>query len=85
MYGLTNCQGTITYNITKKNCEKYLAEKQVGEFRNGYLHGQGTVYFLGVIKSKFVGLFIEGRYWNGTEYDENGNILRKKVNGKNVD
>ena len=54
----------------------------VGELKNGKPHGQGTSN--DPYGNKYVGEFKEGHYWNGTEYDKDGNINWKYVNGKFV-
>ena len=66
-------QGTFTW----ANGDKY-----VGEFKNGLLNGQGTDIF--VDGSKGIGEFREGRPWNITHRDKNGNIIVKFVNGKEI-
>ena len=51
----------------------------VGEIVSGQPHGQGTYTFPYGIK--YVGEFREGRPWNITHYDKNGNIIVKFENG----
>ena len=53
-----------------------------GEWKNGKEHGQGTYSFPN--GSKFEGEFRDGKWWNGAEYDKNGNIIVKFVNGKQI-
>ena len=67
-------QGTRTY----PNGEKY-----VGEFKNGIQNGQGTLTFPN--GKKFKGKWKDGKPWNGTEYDKNGNIIVKWVNGEQIE
>ena len=53
--------------------------KYKGEIKNGDPHGQGThTYSDG---GKYVGEWKNGKEWNGTEYDKDGNIEYKVVNG----
>ena len=69
--GRWNGQGTFTTS----NGSKY-----EGELKNGEKNGQGThTYPDG---SKFEGDYKDDWEWNGTQYDKNGNITGKYVNGK---
>ena len=69
--GKWNGQGTFTTS----NGSKY-----EGELKNGEKNGQGThTYPDG---SKFEGDYKDDWEWNGTQYDKNGNITGKYVNGK---
>ena len=54
-------------------------EKYVGKFKDGECHGQGT--FSSKDGEKFVGEWKDDEEWNITEYDKNGNITGKWVNG----
>ena len=92
--GKPNGQGTQTWS----NGDKYVGEwkdgkkhgqgtytfsdgsKYVGEFKFGKRNGQGTYTFYD--GGKYVGEFFNGKMWNGTKYDENGNFSYKLVNGK---
>ena len=54
--------------------------KYVGEIKNRKPNGHGThTYSNG---KKYVGEWKGGSPWTGTQYDKNGNILGKWVNGK---
>ena len=63
-------QGTFTWSV---------GSKYVGEFKDGEENGQGT--YIHPIGDKYVGEWKGGRLWNGREYDKNGNITGKWVNG----
>jgi len=95
--GYRNGQGTYTWSNGKKYIGKwkngeingqgtytrgkgdYEGGGYVGQWKSGYKHGQGTyTYPKG---SKYVGEYNDGNRWNGTEYDEDGTIIRKYVNG----
>ena len=66
-----NGQGTLTYPD---------GEKYVGEYKDGKKNGQGThTYPDG---STYEGEYEDDWEWNGTQYDKNGNITGKYVNGK---
>ena len=54
----------------------------VGEWDNGMWNGQGT--YTTSYGTKYEGSWKYGRVWNGTEYDPNGKILYKYVNGKMI-
>ena len=58
-------------------------EKYVGEWKVGLPNGQGTYTFSN--GEKYVGKYKNGKKWNGTGYDKNGNILYKYVNGKGIE
>jgi len=66
-----NGQGTFTFPDGRK---------YVGEFKDGKQHGKGTL--TSRFEKEYIGEFKEGTLWNITEYDKNGNILGKWVNGK---
>ena len=71
--GRRNGQGTFTTS----NGSKY-----EGEWKNGERHGQGThTYPDG---SKYEGEYKDDWELNGTQYDKNGNIKYKYVNGKQI-
>ena len=63
-------QGTFTYPD---------GTKYVGKVKDGECHGQGT--FTSKDGEKFVGEWKDDKEWNITEYDKNGNITGKWVNG----
>ena len=91
-------QGTRTYGKGEWEGDKYEGEwkngkrdghgtytwsdggKYVGEWKSGKKHGQGT--HTRSVGSKYVGKFKNGNFWNGTEYDKNGNINGKWVNSE---
>jgi hypothetical protein len=71
--GRWNGQGTFTTS----NGSKY-----EGEWKNGERHGQGThTYPDG---SKYEGEYKDDWELNGTQYDKNGNMKYKYVNGKQI-
>ena len=70
-----NGQGTYTYGKGKWEGDKY-----EGEWMNDKWHGQGTYSYPD--GRKVVGEFRGGKDWNTKEYDKNGKILGKIVNGK---
>ena len=51
-----------------------------GEWKDGFVDGQGTYTFSSGTKG--VGEFRKDKPWNVTEYDKNGNISGKYVNGE---
>ena len=64
-------QGTLTLT----NGTRY-----EGEWKDGFVNGQGTYTFRSGIKG--VGEFRKDKPWNITEYDKNGNINGKYLNGE---
>ncbi|MDB3917728.1 cytoplasmic protein [bacterium] len=54
--------------------------KYVGSWENGKMNGKGTYTWSN--GEKYEGVNKDGKPWNGTLYDENGNIGLKIVNGK---
>ncbi len=54
----------------------------MGEVKNGVPNGQGTQLFPD--GWKYVGEVWDGERWNGTTYDQDGNITEKYVNGKKI-
>ena len=53
--------------------------KYVGEWKDNKQNGQGTVTTPDGIK--YEGEWKDGNPWNGTDYDKDGNIIGKWVNG----
>ena len=66
--------GVLTYPYGEKSV--------VGEWKNGKRNGQGTQTWLD--GRKYVGEYKDGKTWNGTGYDKNGNIQVKFVNGEYI-
>ena len=65
--------------------EEYIfpnGEKYLGEWKDGKQNGQGT--FTSFDGRKGVGEYKEGNAWNITEYDKDGKITKKFVNGKEI-
>ena len=58
-------------------------DKYEGEWKDGELHGQGTLTWSS--GEKYVGEFKNDKEWNTTEYDKNGNIIGKFVNGEYIE
>ena len=54
--------------------------KYIGGWKDGRWNGQGT--FTTSNGSKYEGEYKDDWEWNGTQYDKNGNITGKYVNGK---
>ena len=65
-YGKENGQGTCTWGE--------------GKWKGGNEHSQGTWTWSN--GQKDVGEFRGDKHWNTTNYDKNGNILGKWVNGE---
>jgi len=63
--------GNITYLI---------GIKYVGEWKDGKYNGQGTLTLTN--GWKYFGSWKNGEIWNGTEYDKDGNIIYRWVEGK---
>ena len=68
-----NGQGTYTH----PNGSKY-----IGEHKDDQPNGQGT--FTWTTGEKYEGEWKGGKKWNGIQYDKNGNIQYKYVNGKRI-
>ena len=71
--GVPNGQGTLT---------SLDGRKYVGEWKDGIRSGQGTQTYPN--GGKYEGSWKNGVRWNGTQYDKNGNIKYKYVNGKQI-
>ena len=54
--------------------------KNILFLREEYGDGQGT--FTSLEGDKYVGKWKNGEKWNGTQYDKDGNITKKYVNGE---
>ena len=67
----------------KSNEDNSDGRKYVGEWKDGKRNGQGTITTTD--GGKFVGEWIKSNPLNVTQYDKNGDILRKLVNGVNLD
>ena len=74
MEGWKNGQGTFTTS----NGSKY-----EGEWKNGERHSQGTHTFPD--GSTYEGEYKDDWELNGTQYDKNGKITGKYVNGKYIE
>ena len=74
MFGDYIFDGQGTYTWSNGN------NKYVGEWKDGVWNGQGT--YTRPDGRKLVGEWKDGKEWNGTEYDNKGNILYKIVNGE---
>ena len=72
-YGEQHGQGTFTF----RNGNKY-----VGEYKNGKRNGQGT--YTHSDGKNYVGNWKDGKPWNGNDYNKDGNIFGKWVNGKSI-
>ena len=59
-----------------------ISSKYEGGIRNGFPNGQGTLTHPD--GTKYVGKFRKGKKWNGTQYDKNGKIKYKYVNGEEI-
>ena len=57
-------------------------EKYEGEWKNGKWDGQGT--YTSKDGEKFVGEWKDDKEWNGNEYNKDGKIISKYVDGKEI-
>ena len=60
--------------------DKDIHPQYKGDVENGKPSGLGVITFPD--GSKFVGEYKDGEKWNGTQYDKDGNITKKYVNGE---
>ena len=72
--GKKHGQGTYTFTS---------GEKYVGEFKDGTWEGQGTFTFSDGRKG--VGEFRNDRPWNIIDYDKDGKIIGRYVNGEYIE
>jgi len=75
--GLPNGQGTYTFGKGEWDGDKY-----VGEWKNGEKNGQGTYTWSS--GNKYEGEWKDEDKWNGIQYESNGKIQFKYVNGKEL-
>ena len=68
-----NGKGTYTWSDGRK---------YEGEFKDGKKHGQGK--YTSMKGDKYVGEWKNNQSWNGKEYDKNGNLIGKFVNGVKI-
>jgi len=71
LFGEYSGHGTHTYSD---------GAKYEGEFKDGQPQGQGTIIF--AEGGKYVGEFREFKPWNAIEYDKDGNIIGRCINGE---
>ena len=74
-------EGEITYGEPNgKGIETFPnGEKYVGRWKDDKRNGQGTSTYPD--GGKYVGRWKDGNPWNGTDYDKDGKIITKFVNG----
>jgi hypothetical protein len=91
--GIWNGQGILTYPDGRKYVGRFengkpqgqgalthrIGRKYVGEFKNGKPHGQGILIYSDGRKS--IGRYRLDKPWDVVDYDKNGVIIRKRVNG----
>ena len=95
--GKRNGKGVFTFGKGKWAGDKYVGKfkegvyhgkgkytwsdgkKYVGEFKDGVYHGKGTL--TSKDGGKFVGEWKDDKEWNGNNYNKNGKIISKYVNG----
>ena len=70
----------LDYEEVEIEDEEIEDEKYEGEWKNGKKHGQGTQTWSN--GDKYVGEWKDGWEWKGTEYNKEGNITGKLVNGE---
>jgi hypothetical protein len=72
--GKKNGQGTFTHSD---------GSKYDGSWKNGSQNGQGI--YTSSIGDKYVGSWKNDKRWNGIQYDKNGNIIYKWMNGEYIE
>ena len=87
--GVPNGLGVMIYTKRKiRKDGKYLIpedtfnRKYIGEWKDGKWNGQGI--YKNENRLKFVGEFKEDKYWKGTLYDIEGEIIGNFENGKTI-
>ena len=73
--GKANGQGIFIFGKGKSEGQKY-----VGAFKNDLMHGKGTTTALD--GTKYTGIYKNGRLWNGTVYQKNGEKIYQRINGE---
>ena len=66
--------------VWKSVGSKKLQPKYEGDVENGVPNGLGVL--ISTNGWKYFGSWKSGEIWNGTEYDKDGNIIYRWVNGK---
>ena len=76
--------GEVINNVPNGQGNYYYYDgfKYVGNWMDGKQDGEGT--FISPDGSSFEGEWNYGKKWNGNEYDKNGNITEKWVNGNKL-
>ena len=72
--------GVIPFLMFGKVLEVKLQPKYEGDIENGVPNGLGVL--ISTNGWKYFGSWKSGEIWNGTEYDNYGNIIYRWVNGK---
>ena len=54
--------------------------KYVGDVKDDLMHGKGTTTALD--GTKYTGIYKNGRLWNGTVFQKNGEKIYQRINGK---
>ena len=80
LYRWENPSGDVY--IWKGFGDKETQPKYQGDVENGVPNGLGVL--ISTNGWKYFGSWKNGEIWNGTEYDEDGNIWSKYVNGKKI-
>ena len=76
--------GEVINNVPNGQGDYFYSDgfKYSGNWIDGRQEGEGT--FISPDGSSFEGEWMYGKKWNGNEYDKNGNITEKWVNGNKV-